>query len=185
MRAEQSTQVSTSNSHWANTVVNHDAGRAEEQHHEADKGGLGMTIDAGPLTRRAFCAAGAGLAAIGFSRMASASDAGAGMTVTQIAKFKLVPAQEEKALAALREMCAAVEKNEPGVLAYLCHRSEKKHDELVFFEVYRDEAALKAHLKTPHFRKLFQSFGTLFRGPLEVTRLEQIGGFSRAIGAHS
>jgi quinol monooxygenase YgiN len=141
-----------------------------------------MTIDKGLFTRRAFCAAGAGLATIGFTRLASASEDAAGRTVTQIAKFKLVPAEEEKALAALREMCAAVEKNEPGVLAYLSHRSEKKHDEIVFFEVYQDEAALKAHMKTPHFKKLFKSFGTLFRLPIEVTLLERIGGFSRAMG---
>jgi quinol monooxygenase YgiN len=141
-----------------------------------------MTIDKGLFTRRAFCAAGAGLATIGFTRLASASEDGVGKMVTQIAKFKLVPAEEEKALAVLREMCAAVEKNEPGVLAYLCHRSEKKHDEIVFFEVYQDEAALKAHMKTPHFKKLFKSFGTLFRLPIEVTLLDRIGGFSRAMG---
>ena len=105
--------------------------------------GHAMTIDRGLLTRRAFCAAVRAWRRSVLAGRSSASEVGAGKTVSQIARFKLVPAQEEKALAALREMCAAVEKNEPGVLAYLCHRSEKKHDELVFFEVYRDEAALK------------------------------------------
>lgn len=68
---------------------------------------------------------------------------------------------------------------EPGVLAYICHRSAKKPDELVFFEVYKDEEALKAHGKTPHMAKMAAAFATLFRPPVEVTRLDRVGGFTR------
>ncbi|HUE15758.1 MAG TPA: antibiotic biosynthesis monooxygenase [Planctomycetaceae bacterium] len=131
------------------------------------------------LTRRTFCAASAGLATIGFNRLAVASEAEKEKAVTQIAKIKLNLANEEKGLQALRDLCTAVEAKEPGVLIYLCHRSAKKRDELIFFEVYRDEAALAAHTKTPHFGKLLVAFGTLFRLPLEVTKLDRIGGFAR------
>jgi quinol monooxygenase YgiN len=141
-----------------------------------------MSVAHGLLTRRTFCVASAGLATIGFSRLAQASDAETDKMITQIARFKLNMAQEEKGLTALRELCAAIEEKEPGVLIYLCHRSAKKRDELVFFEVYKDEAALKAHTKTPHFGKLLRSFGTLFHLPLEVTRLDRIGGFARTAG---
>jgi quinol monooxygenase YgiN len=89
-------------------------------------------------------------------------------------------AKEEKALQALKELCSAVEENEPGVLAYFCHRSVKHPDEIVFFEVYKDEEALKAHGRTPYIGKLRTAFGTLFRLPLEITRLDRIGGFARA-----
>jgi quinol monooxygenase YgiN len=65
------------------------------------------------------------------------------------------------------------------VLAYICSRSAKNPDQLVFFEVYKDEAALKAHGTTPHLGKIRKSFGTLLLPPLEVTRLERIGGFTR------
>src|SRR5579872_3939556 len=103
------------------------------------------------VTRRAFCVAGAGLATFGFNRVASADDApAADKMISQIAKLKLNKAKEEEALKTVRELCAAVEANEPDVLIYLCHRSAKKRDELVFFEVYRDAATLKAHMKTPH-----------------------------------
>ena len=55
----------------------------------------------------------------------------------------------------------------------------KKPDEIVFFEVYKDEEALKAHGRSPHLAKLRKGFATLFHGPVEVTRLDRIGGFAR------
>ena len=138
-----------------------------------------MRVFEGLLTRRGFCAAGAGLATIGFSRLAGAAEGEEGAMISQLAKFKLNMEKEADGLQALKELCTAVEENEPGVLAYICHRSVKNPDELVFFEVYKDEEALKAHGKTPHIGKLRATFATLFRPPLEVTRLDRIGGFSR------
>ncbi len=131
------------------------------------------------VSRRAFCAASAGLATFGFSRLAVAAEGDSGKVITQLAKFKLNMDKEAEAIAALKELCAAVEKNEPGVLIYLCHRMAKKPDELVFFEVYKDEEAFKAHGKSAHLANLRKSFATLFRLPLEVTRLDRVGGFAR------
>lgn len=139
-----------------------------------------MDIPAGVLTRRNFCAASAGLATIGFSRLADAAEDDADQMITQIAKFKLNLEKEAEGVAALQELCAAVEKDEPGVLAYICHRSSKNPDELLFFEVYKNQDALKAHGKTPHMAKMQKSFVTLFRPPLEVTRLDRVGGFARS-----
>ena len=132
------------------------------------------------LNRRTFCAASATLATtIGFQRLATAADEPASATISQIAKFKINMEKESEAVEALKELCKAVEANEPGVLAYVCHRSTKNPDELVFFEVYKDQDAMNAHAKTAHLGKLRANFVTLFRGPLEVTRLDRIGGFTR------
>jgi quinol monooxygenase YgiN len=133
----------------------------------------------GRLTRRTFCVASTGLATFGFNRLAEAADADNGKLITQLAKFKLNMEKEGEALQALKDLCAAVEKNEPGVLVYLCHRAAKKPDELVFFEVYKDQDAFKAHSKTPHFAKLRSGFATFFRLPLEVARLDRIAGYAR------
>jgi quinol monooxygenase YgiN len=138
-----------------------------------------MSESEGLVSRRVFCAAGVGLTTIGFSRLAEAGEAENGTTITQLAKFKLNMEKEAEALQALKDLCAAVEKDEPGVLAYICHRSSKNPDELVFFEIYKDEEALKAHGKTPHMGKMRTAFVTLFRPPIEVTRLERVGGFTR------
>jgi quinol monooxygenase YgiN len=132
------------------------------------------------LTRRGFYAVGAGLATIGFSRLAGAAEGDGNSMITQLAKFKLNMEKEAEAVEALKELTAAVEQNEPGVLAYICHRSVKNPDELVFFEVYKDDDALKAHSKTPHMGKMRMAFATLFRPPLEVTRLDRVGGFARS-----
>jgi quinol monooxygenase YgiN len=133
----------------------------------------------GRLSRRAFCAASAGIATFGFNRLATAADTDSGKTITQLAKFKLNTEKEAEAIQTLKDLCAAVEKTEPGVLIYLCHRSAKKPDEVVFFEVYRDEEAYKAHGKSPHLAKLRKGFATLFRPPVEVARLDRVGGFAR------
>ncbi len=138
-----------------------------------------MRVSAGLVTRRGFCATGVGLTTIGFSRLTQADEAESDGTITQLAKFKLNKDKEAEALQALKDLCAAVEQNEPGVLTYICHRSAKNPDELVFFEVYKDEEAMKAHGKTPHMGKLRTSFATLFRPPLEVNRLDRIAGFTR------
>jgi quinol monooxygenase YgiN len=138
-----------------------------------------MSDSKGVLTRRGFWAAGAGLATIGFSRVANAAEDEKNSMITQLAKFKLNMEKEAEGLEMLKELCAAVEANELGVLAYVCHRSVKNPDELVFFEVYKDEDSLKAHGKTPHMVKMRTAFVSLFRPPLEVTRLDRIGGFAR------
>jgi quinol monooxygenase YgiN len=134
------------------------------------------------LTRRGFCAGAAGAAAatIGFNRLAGAADADSSQMISQLAKFKLNPEAADEAVAALKELCAAVEASEPDVLVYICHRSTKAPEELVFFEVYKNKEALAAHGKTPHLGKLRMSFAKLFRPPLEIVPLERVGGFARA-----
>jgi quinol monooxygenase YgiN len=138
-----------------------------------------MTMPESFLTRRNFCAAGAGLAAMGFTRLANAADVDTSKAITQLAKFKLNMDKQDEAVQALKELCAAVEQNEPGVLAYVCSRSSKNPDELIFFEVYKDDEAMQAHGKTPHLAKLRANFATLFKPPLEITRLDRVGGFMR------
>jgi quinol monooxygenase YgiN len=131
------------------------------------------------VTRRGFCAGGIALTTIGFSRLVDAAEGDTDSRISQLAKFKLNMEKETEGLQALKDLCSAVEQNEPGVLAYVCHRSAKNPDELVFFEVYKDEEALKAHGKTPHMGKMRAAFATLFRLPVEVTRLDRVGGFTR------
>jgi quinol monooxygenase YgiN len=140
-----------------------------------------MNANNASIDRRHFIAAGATVATLGFTRHLTADESTSdAKPITQIAKFKLNMEKEEEAIKALEEMCKAVEETEPGVLAYVCHRSTKHPEEVVFFEVYKDDEALKAHAKTPHMGKLRGAFLTLFRPPLELTRLDRIAGFTRS-----
>jgi quinol monooxygenase YgiN len=45
-------------------------------------------------------------------------------------------------------------RQEPGVVSFEVARSNEKPNVFTLWEVYRDEAALKAHLDTEHFARL-------------------------------
>ncbi len=131
-------------------------------------------------TRREFVAASAGAAAVaafGFNRIAQAQDDDE--LITQIVKFKIMEGQEDAAVELLQTLTAAVEKEEPGVLAYIAHRSKKDPSEVVFFEIYKDQAAVTAHGTTPHMAELRQKFASTFVPPLDVQPLDRVGGFTR------
>ena len=131
-------------------------------------------------TRREFVAATAGAAAVaafGFNRMAQAQEGGA--LITQIVKFKIIEGQEDTAVELLKTLTAGVEKEEPDVLAYIAHRSQKDPSEVVFFEVYKDQAAVTAHGATAHMAELRQKFATTFVPPLDIVQLDRVGGFTR------
>ena len=74
--------------------------------------------------------------------------------ITQTAAFRIDAAREAEAIAALTELAKAVETNEPGVLAYIPHKVAGDPTQIVFFEVYADEAAMKNHGQQPHLEKL-------------------------------
>jgi quinol monooxygenase YgiN len=130
-------------------------------------------------------AAAAAIAGIGFSRLAFAQGADASTMITQTAAFRIDPAREAEAIAALTELAKAVEANEPGVLAYIPHRVAADPSQVVFFEVYADEAAMTNHGQQPHLAKLRDHFmAGLFKPyaegkPVEIVKLDRIAGFSR------
>jgi (4S)-4-hydroxy-5-phosphonooxypentane-2,3-dione isomerase len=81
--------------------------------------------------------------------------------VTFTARLKALPGKEAEAAEKLREMVASVDANEPGALAYICHQVAGCPGEFFFYEVYADEAAKDAHMKTAHFGKLSALFGNV------------------------
>ena len=100
--------------------------------------------------------------------------------ITIIFRTKIKEGKEEEALAELRKMADAVKAEEPGVVAYLCHRSQADPSEIIFFETYDDDEAFQAHSKTPHMGEMRAGFGELFDlSQVKVERLDQIAGFVR------
>ncbi len=132
-------------------------------------------------TRREFVAVSAGAAAVaafGFNRTAQAADGDE--LITQIVKFQIKEGQEDAAVELLQTLTAAVEKGEPGVLAYIAHRSKNDPSEVVFFEIYKDQAALTAHSSTPHMAELGPKFMECFDlQSFDIQPLDRVGGFSR------
>ncbi len=71
----------------------------------------------------------------------------------RVAEIEVDPARLEAYRAALKEEIEAAVRLEPGVLALhaVCAKDNPAH--VTVFEIYADEAAYQAHLKTPHFAK--------------------------------
>ena len=118
---------------------------------------------------------------LGFVREVAAKE----NSITQLASFRINPEKEAEALAFLKELTAAVEAKEPGVLAYIAHRSSSDPNLLTFFENYADEAAVANHGKQPHLAGMGKAFRDgVFRPfaegrAVKVERLDRVSGFSR------
>lgn len=120
----------------------------------------------------------AALGGLGFIRP-QASLAAESEMITVTATLTLNPDNADEAIAALQKMVAAVEANEPGVLAYICNRNLQNPNEIMFFEIYENQAATKIHGQTPHM-KTFQSDGPrFFVGEMAIGYYQQLAGYHR------
>lgn len=99
--------------------------------------------------------------------------------ITQTATIRINMDREDDALEMISRMVTGVEEEEPGVLAYVAHRLEEDPSLVIFFEVYRDDQALKEHDKTLHMEEMKTRFRELFQPPVKVQRMERIAGFTR------
>jgi quinol monooxygenase YgiN len=76
-----------------------------------------------------------------------------GRPFVRIAELEIEPAHLEQFKSAAREHIAAAVREEPGVLALYAVSVRDDPSQVRVFEMYTDEAAYKAHLETPHFKK--------------------------------
>jgi quinol monooxygenase YgiN len=74
-----------------------------------------------------------------------------------------VPRAEQAALRPAMETIVAASRHEPGCLAYSYSFDLLEPDIIRVFEVYRDDAALKAHAESPHFLKWREASGRYAR----------------------
>ena len=81
--------------------------------------------------------------------------------ITIIARLKALPGKEAEAVKHIRDMVAAVEAKEPGALAYISHTVPGSPGEFLFFEMYKDQATMDAHMATQHLQKLRSLLGTV------------------------
>jgi quinol monooxygenase YgiN len=66
--------------------------------------------------------------------------------------YDIKDGHEEDAAAFLIELMAAT-RREPGCRMYLIHRATDDPRRFFIYEQYDDEAALEAHLNSPHFQR--------------------------------
>jgi quinol monooxygenase YgiN len=83
--------------------------------------------------------------------------------LVRVAELEIDPAQLESYTAAVKEEMETSVRVEPGVLAIYCVAEKDNPVKLRFFEMYADEAAYKAHIESPHFRKYVETTKPMIR----------------------
>jgi quinol monooxygenase YgiN len=93
--------------------------------------------------------------------------------VPVIAKLGVKEGKMDEAVKMVKELVAEVAKEE-GTLIYKFCKDPKNPNVLVVVELYTDQAALKAHSSTPHFKEFFGKFSTVMAGAPEIMILEEV-----------
>ena len=99
-------------------------------------------------------------------------------TKTEVHVFATINAQPGKAddvRAALQTLVTAT-RTEPGNLHYMLHEDPKNLGSFFVFEEYKDEAAVDAHMKSPHLAAAFAAVGNLLAAAPVITATKLIGG---------
>ena len=71
-----------------------------------------------------------------------------------VARYKVKPENMAAVLEGLRDMIEAVKAHEPGCLEFKVYRAKDDPERLLLYEVYADEAAIEAHSRTEHFKRI-------------------------------
>lgn len=73
-----------------------------------------------------------------------------------LVEFRIEPSKVEAFDAAIRANAQASRRDEPGCLQFDVCRDAADPTRFVLYEIYIDEAAVRAHLRSPHFLQLDQ-----------------------------
>ena len=84
-------------------------------------------------------------------------------------KVRVKPDGKARFLKAIEVDALGSERDEPGCLRFNVLRDEKDPNVYYFFEVYKDEAALEAHRKAPHYA-VWRAAADTLDGPTEPLR---------------
>jgi len=112
------------------------------------------------MTRRLFASLAFVICALSLQGRAIAKSPSAPIAkaqVVRIAELEIDPAQLDKYTAAVKEEMDISVRTEPGVLAIYSVAEKDNPSKLRFFEIYADEAAYRAHIRSPHFRKYYET----------------------------
>jgi len=110
------------------------------------------------------------------------------MPITSIATFTMRAGREADALALIRAVKRQAEREQPGALVYLVHRVLDKKGKptrtLYFYERYRNQAALNAHLASTSWKRVVAKWPDCFEGKsakagVKFFGVKRIGAFER------
>jgi quinol monooxygenase YgiN len=76
--------------------------------------------------------------------------------------------------AVAKQLVAAVNANEPGIILYRLFKQQGSEVTYVFMEQYKDMAAVEAHRAADHFKTLGRQMGPFLNGAPVVTRMDLV-----------
>lgn len=94
------------------------------------------------------------------------------------ATFKAKAGKEVDLEKILREMIPQVDKEE-GTTLYILNRSAVDSSRFLFYEMYKDKAALESHSSTPYFQALLKNIEGLVVEEPQIDFYEDIASISR------
>ena len=96
------------------------------------------------------------------------------MAIGVIASIKVLDGKQADFEAVFTDLAARVRANEPGNKLYQLCKSKTDPTTYVVMELYDDEAALKAHTQTAHYKAAGPKIGPLAGGPPDVQLYETV-----------
>ena len=87
-----------------------------------------------------------------------------------VVPLKVKPEMREKFLAAAQDDSTCSVRDEPGCLRFDVVQDNTDPDKFFFYEVYKDEAAFKAHQQTPHYPRWREAAGVCLVEPTQASR---------------
>ena len=88
-----------------------------------------------------------------------------------VVKFRVKPGSNAAFEQVFREMQQGVREHEPGNLYYDLYRSAQDAQTYYILEHYRDQAAVTAHGRSEHAKKMITALRDLLDGPPDAQRL--------------
>ena len=91
-----------------------------------------------------------------------------------VVPLKVKPEMREKFLAAAQDDSTCSVRDEPGCLRFDVLQDNADPNKYFFYEVYKDEAAFKAHQQTPHYPRWRAAAAECLTEPTNASRCTTI-----------
>jgi autoinducer 2-degrading protein len=87
-----------------------------------------------------------------------------------VVQVKVKPEMREKFLAAALDDSTCSVRDEPGCVRFDVLEDQSDPNKFIFYEVYRDEAAVEAHRAAPHYARWRAAAAEVLAEPTAATR---------------
>src|ERR1043166_3195758 len=94
--------------------------------------------------------------------------------IVNLVKVRIKPEKRQPFLEAIEQDALHSEADEPGCLRFNVLQDTQDPNAYIFYEVYKDQAAVEAHRATPHFAAWMAASAECLDGPAERTPCQTV-----------